>query len=168
MIMATMFDEYGNVIEDEDICPPGGTVRVELPFMDGLSQRTSEVFEAYLERSRWLQDAWKGGSSKPDDDRSAEEAYADMKQRLSDAWRQPQRRALPKTSDAEAIREAAYREYVANLFRRLICLAGNSSEMNGPLIGVVAANPVARCARSKRFHAVLRDRLRTARISPHS
>jgi hypothetical protein len=41
---ATVFDRYGRPLDDDDIVPDGGVVRVPLPFMDALSARTNRAF----------------------------------------------------------------------------------------------------------------------------
>jgi hypothetical protein len=41
---AAVFDRYGRRLDDEDVVPDGGVVRVPMPFMDALSARTNRAF----------------------------------------------------------------------------------------------------------------------------
>jgi hypothetical protein len=41
---AAVFDRYGRRLDDDDVVPDGGAVRVPLPFMDAMSARTNRAF----------------------------------------------------------------------------------------------------------------------------
>jgi hypothetical protein len=95
MPTAVIYDRYGNVVEDDDIVPDGGTVRVAIPFMDALSAATRRVF-----RDDALPPTYDGMGNPagrrpgfvfgpPGLTADAAAAYAAFKAWLSDAWRSP-------------------------------------------------------------------------------
>src|SRR5262245_41039806 len=93
MPTAIIYDRHGNVVEDDDIVPDGGFARVPMPFMDALSEATRRAFAGLPAVYDGLGNP--AGHSTgfvfgPDElRRDAAGAYAELKQRLSDAWRSP-------------------------------------------------------------------------------
>jgi hypothetical protein len=90
---ATVFDRYGRRIEDDDVVPDGGFVRVPLPFMDALSVRTNRAFLRDSVNKPLVLDllgapaGHRPGYVVPTDDEYDDTARQRYIQRLTNAWR---------------------------------------------------------------------------------
>jgi hypothetical protein len=144
MVKAVIYDRYGNIVEDDDIVPEGGTLRVPIPFMDALSAATRRVFAGADAALPVVHDGLGNpaghragfvfGPAELRDDAAA--AYAERSALLNDAWRSPsaQSRSAPRqgkddcndaggrgdkpaTRDAAAAAYAAYVARISNAWR---------------------------------------------------
>jgi hypothetical protein len=97
MLKTTIVDRYGRPLDDDDIVPDGGVVRVPMPFMDALSARTNRAFMRDSMRGPLVLDLMgapaghRPGYVMPTDDwddptEAARQLYI---QGLTNAWRGP-------------------------------------------------------------------------------
>jgi hypothetical protein len=92
---AAVFDRYGRRLEDDDVVPDGGFVRVPLPFMDALSARTNRAFMRDSVREPLVLDLMGAPAGhRPGYAVAADDDYDDTArqlyiQRLTNAWRGP-------------------------------------------------------------------------------
>ena len=121
MLGATIIDRHGRTIEDEDIVPDGGRVRVALPFMDHLPPEVRRAFglcDARVHDGMGHPAGHKPGYIFGGDRSSYSNAREHYIRELQDAWR-------PKPADAnersvtDAIGDAytEYRQRMANAWR---------------------------------------------------
>jgi hypothetical protein len=78
MLKGTVYDEDGNELEDEDIVPDGGFVRVPTLFMDG---------QVPLEMQEHVRRAFEKQDTLEDAEAAAQDAYEARSKRLRNAWR---------------------------------------------------------------------------------
>jgi len=96
MAKAVIYDRHGNPLEDDDVVPDGGFLRVPLPFRDAMSAAARDYFRRAaalpavhdgLGRAAGHRTGFVFGPRELTAD--AATAYAERSALLRDAWRQP-------------------------------------------------------------------------------
>jgi hypothetical protein len=112
MAKSRIFDVHGRPLDDDEtVVPPGGFVRVELPWMDGMARRAAQAFAALdgdgglprIHDGMGNPAGFRPGYAFVDRTPADQGMYEDMRvkfaARLSEAWRRPQPAPVDDQSD---------------------------------------------------------------------
>ena len=125
MLGATIIDRHGRTIEDEDIVPDGGRVRVALPFMDHLPpevRRALGLCDASVHDGMGHPAGHKPGYIFGGDRSSYSNAREHYIRELQDAWRSKRIEASSTnerstSGDAKVDAYTEYRQRISNAWR---------------------------------------------------